>query len=796
MLERFAAWALEESMLTASLRQTARSNQLVLVDALVEYGSELRRRADRGSNCSSRLAGKFWTLKMRLLLFATFMTWSRSAAALAAERLAERLRVPRGPGRVVSVVSAIEERRGRILALEAFHRWKYSARKEKASSSPSRSPVITRVRSPVLRPAYQIIEPISSPPPVVQATRCPACGNVYMTDSVYCRKCGRKRDILSPDLSRPFSVTLPATLPTTAPPPPPMPVRAGAPGSPVSAALPVEVSSPHAGARPSPGYEYYHGLLSALLLSWCKIKWAGRRPSMSICSTCHVVLLSGKSTPVRVGADTTLKEVQSRAEAALQTGISKLVNSAGVTLSRASTVAEAGLRDGDLLNAVARWPEIASTAPAFALRRADGSVVTWGHKDGGGDSSKVQDQLRNVQEIRGTAGAFAAIRSDGSVVTWGGQEFGGDSTKIQHQLRHVLALQSSCAAFAALRMDGSVVCWGADDVGGDCSRVQKKLKNVRQIQASTAAFAALLADGSVVTWGAPDCGGDSDAAQDRLRNVKSIISSGYAFAAICQDESVVTWGNVADGGDSRAVQHKLKSVKGIAATDSAFAALLGDGSVVAWGAGGSGGDSRSAQSRLKDVRSIRGSAAAFAAILGDESVVTWGCRNCGGDSSAVQHQLTNVKQIQSNDSAFAAIRGDGSVITWGSRRHGSDSSAVQHRLRQVQQIQASTEAFAALLSDGSVVSWGTGDYGGDSLAVQGKLRGVQHIQENGFAFAALLEDGSVVTWGDPENGGDSSAVRKQLSLTAWDMQTQPPKKRRRIVGKQPATSRLSRDALQ
>ncbi|CAE7849019.1 DEGP10, partial [Symbiodinium necroappetens] len=107
------------------------------------------------------------------------------------------------------------------------------------------------VSTAVLRPAYQIVEPISSPPPVVQAARCPACGNVYMTDSVYCRKCGRKRDILSPDLSRPFSVTLPATLPTTAPPPPPpMPVRAGAPGSPVSAALPVEVSSPRAGASP------------------------------------------------------------------------------------------------------------------------------------------------------------------------------------------------------------------------------------------------------------------------------------------------------------------------------------------------------------------------------------------------------------------------------------------------------------------------------------------------------------------------------------------------------------------
>ncbi|CAE7510418.1 BTN1 [Symbiodinium natans] len=128
------------------------------------WSSELRRRADRGSNCGSRLAGKFWTLKMRLLVFATFMTWrlrlvnessaklrrtmadreaaehagaSRSllltdafrrwrrfANARAAERAAQlSAPAPGAPGRVVSVVSAIEERRTRVLALEAFHRY-------------------------------------------------------------------------------------------------------------------------------------------------------------------------------------------------------------------------------------------------------------------------------------------------------------------------------------------------------------------------------------------------------------------------------------------------------------------------------------------------------------------------------------------------------------------------------------------------------------------------------------------------------------------------------------------------
>lgn len=40
----------------------------------------------------------------------------------------------------------------------------------------------------------------------------------------------------------------------------------------------------------------------------------------------------------------------------------------------------------------------------------------------GGDSSEVQDQLRNVQSIYATNKAFAAILADGTVVTWGDAE--------------------------------------------------------------------------------------------------------------------------------------------------------------------------------------------------------------------------------------------------------------------------------------------------------------------------------------------------------------------------------------
>ena len=75
------------------------------------------------------------------------------------------------------------------------------------------------------------------------------------------------------------------------------------------------------------------------------------------------------------------------------------------------------------------------SAQAFAAILFDGSVVTWGHANTGGDSSTVQDQLRDVQQIQASSGAFAAILGDGSVVTWGDAHSGGDSGAVQDQLR-------------------------------------------------------------------------------------------------------------------------------------------------------------------------------------------------------------------------------------------------------------------------------------------------------------------------------------------------------------------------
>ena len=97
----------------------------------------------------------------------------------------------------------------------------------------------------------------------------------------------------------------------------------------------------------------------------------------------------------------------------------------------------------------------------FAAILEDGSVVSWGNRNAGGDSSKVQDKLRGVQQIQATGGAFAAILGDGSVVTWGNLTAGGDSSEVQDQLRSGAAdsIHRWCIC-AAILAGGSVLDMG------------------------------------------------------------------------------------------------------------------------------------------------------------------------------------------------------------------------------------------------------------------------------------------------------------------------------------------------
>ena len=264
---------------------------------------------------------------------------------------------------------------------------------------------------------------------------------------------------------------------------------------------------------------------------------ADARPEISFHSDVSILvdvhLLSGNRVSLEVKANASVESLRQRAQSALITSRGRLLNSSGEVLDGTKAVAETRLKSGDVLTLhvsqvqlqAPRRPQlIARSGPlsTFAALLGDRSVVTWGDAARSGDSSAVQEQLKNVQHIQASLGAFAAILIDGSVVTWGDVDYGGDSSAVQDQLKNVQQIQASHQAFAAIRGDGSVVTWGLADGGGDSSAVQDQLRDVQQIQRSDGAFAAVLGNGSVVTWGHSTLGGDSSAVQTQLKNVQQI----------------------------------------------------------------------------------------------------------------------------------------------------------------------------------------------------------------------------------------------------------------------------------
>jgi VCBS repeat-containing protein len=427
---------------------------------------------------------------------------------------------------------------------------------------------------------------------------------------------------------------------------------------------------------------------------------------------------------------------------------------------------------------------------AFAAITTDGTVITWGNSDKGGDSSSVTSDLTDVEHISSNSSSFAALKTDGSVVTWGDINSGGDISSVSSNLNGNIAvtgLFSTEVAFAALREDGSVITWGQTGAGADSSSVASDLNgtlDVTNIYSNMSAFAAVRSDGSVITWGYDDFGGDSSSVSSELNgstDVTQVFSTGSAFAALRSDGSVITWGNPVDGGDSSTVAASVNGsidVSAIYATTSAFAALLTDGSVVTWGDINNGGNSDNVAIDLDgslNVTDIISTNTAFAALRDDGSVISWGDNLNGGDSSTVASSLngtTDVTHLYANESAFAALRSDGSVITWGNAQNGGDQSAVADELDgsiDIVDIVVTNNAFAALRSDGSVVTWGDTLGGGDSSQVSTSLDGttdVVQIYSTGVAFAAIKEDGTVVTWGDFNYGGDSSSVADDLTNIA------------------------------
>ena len=188
--------------------------------------------------------------------------------------------------------------------------------------------------------------------------------------------------------------------------------------------------------------------------------------------TVEVGLLSGKTATIKAGLDDEVETLKCRAQIALGVGQGRLADSSGIDLDAHILIRDAGVRNGASLTLRINTAQVQSSAGAFATTLGDGSVVTWGKEDFGGDSNSVKDQLKNVRRIRASNRAFTAILGNGSVLTWGTAAYGGNSNAVQDQLRNVQDVQATDSAFAAILDDGCVVTWGDAHHGGDSTAVQ------------------------------------------------------------------------------------------------------------------------------------------------------------------------------------------------------------------------------------------------------------------------------------------------------------------------------------
>ena len=113
----------------------------------------------------------------------------------------------------------------------------------------------------------------------------------------------------------------------------------------------------------------------------------------------EVGLLSGQATTVRASSEENVETLRFRAEAALGVRRGRLVDSCGSMLDEHVLIKDSSLQNGDSLTLLhISSVRACGASNAFAAILGDGSVVTWGVGATGGDSSSVQNHLKNVQQ--------------------------------------------------------------------------------------------------------------------------------------------------------------------------------------------------------------------------------------------------------------------------------------------------------------------------------------------------------------------------------------------------------------
>lgn len=195
--------------------------------------------------------------------------------------------------------------------------------------------------------------------------------------------------------------------------------------------------------------------------------------------------------------------------------------------------------------------KVVTTQNAFAVLKKDGTVINWGAKKHGGDTTEAS-QLKGIDKIVSNANAFAALDRDTHTLTIWGSRINDNSSRVDvpaerlSEVKDIVNFDSflprSTGNFLIRKTDGSNIIWGDYSQDYFHSDMLKDVKKILKTGChSTSALAALKFDGTVEVWGHDRCGGRNNTGVD-LTDVKDISSSGQSFHAIKNDGRVVSWG--------------------------------------------------------------------------------------------------------------------------------------------------------------------------------------------------------------------------------------------------------------
>ena len=332
--------------------------------------------------------------------------------------------------------------------------------------------------------------------------------------------------------------------------------------------------------------------------------------------------------------------------------------------------------------------EIYSTDWAFAALKNDGTVVTWGLWDEGGNSIIPQSfsgygirqasDLTNINKIYPSESSFAALKNDGTVITWGPADSGGDLTSNGNYYASIPNGSNSNivditaaggGAFAALKSDNSLIVWGSSFAGGDPLNTAlvsepenvylqaSDLTNISKVYTNHLSFAALKNDGSVVAWGRWSNGGDPTGITNPtgnwpgsatryvsipssyLQNVKEIYPVSQGYFALSTSNVLYAWGNWFLIHDMSA-SLPMSNVKKVVTGQNAVCILKFDNTAVAYNSNSS---STISFNNIKDI--YEGGRNFCILVDTQDRIFTGGNNNFGGDIYGDYSSSSSVKYL-------------------------------------------------------------------------------------------------------------------------------------------------------